>query len=59
VRQRSAGSDPADNVKRDHPAQVAADVDVAQAFLDRRFPDRAGYTIVVTNHGPSNVANVT
>ena len=41
-------------------AEVAADVDVAQAFTGSTVPGQgAGYTIVVTNHGPSDVANVT
>ena len=52
---------PADNASSvTITAEVAADVDVAQAFTGSTVPGQgAGYTIVVTNHGPSDVANVT
>ena len=59
--ERSAGPDPLDNASSvTITAEVAADVDVAQAFTGSTVPGQgAGYTIVVTNHGPSDVANVT
>ena len=53
--------DPTDNAaSATVTAAVAADVGVAQAFTGSTTPGlAAGYTIVVTNQGPSDVAGVT
>ena len=53
--------DPTDNAaSATVTAAVTADVGVTQAFTGATTPGlAAGYTIVVTNHGPSDVAGVT
>ena len=53
--------DPTDNAaSATVTAAVAADVGVTQAFTGATTPGlAAGYSIVVTNHGPSDVAGVT
>ena len=53
--------DPTDNAaSATVTAAITADVGVAQAFTGATTPGlTAGYSIVVTNHGPSSVAGVT